>query len=117
MNRRYVGASNQVLRRKLEQLEFWGILRNAMPNSQEEIKIHRKDQHVLNCALNNEYFAHIIVSENQAHFVSTTIDYILPVIISKDAFLNPNDRQSACGDAKRVVRNIRKIGRKAMMKE
>ena len=112
LHRRFVGASYQVLRRKLEQLSSWGILKYAVPVSQDNIQIHRKDQHILECALNDECLGHFIITENQDHFVSTTREYLLPVIMSKDLFLDSNNRQNACGDVKRIIHDTRRIRRR-----
>lgn len=76
------------------------------------IPIKDDDQHVLDCALNSEYEVHLIIVDNQDHFISDLCGYNLPVLISTADFLEPSCRHTACAEAKRASNGIRSYGKK-----
>lgn len=112
LHRRFVGAGWQVLKSRVQKLESEGILRHENPLGQREIRIHRKDQHVIDCALNKENPVHIIVTDNVQHFVSEMRAFRLPLIVTHSDFLDDDHRHTDCSEAKRIHQRIQRTGEK-----
>ena len=113
LQKRYIGAARQVLESRIRKLYAEGILFETISNQQKEIVIHRKDQHVIDCALNDQFEVHIIVTDNQRDFVSDNTSYRLPILITSKEFLVVTNRNTICAEAKRVKNEIKKYGTKA----
>lgn len=115
LDKLYQGHGYSVYKRKVEQLEEWGALVWVKSVSQQDILIHRKDQHVLNCALTQDTNVCMIITDNCEHFQPTAGKLRLPVVITKDDFLDSNHRENACSQGKSILKEIKTRGIKARL--
>ena len=115
LERRYVGAGYQVLKSKLDVLWSQGILRYTQPADLQNAPVHRKDLHVLLCALNDEHEAHLIITDDDDDFNEIADIYLLPVVLTSRKFVNPNTRENSCSEASRVMEKVKQFGSKAKL--
>jgi len=113
LHKRFVGAGKQVLESRIRKLTNEGILFETDGIPQNLVVIDRKDQHVMDCAMNSTHIVHIIVTDNKHDFVATLKQYRLPQLLAYCEYVDQTQRQTACAEAKRIMSEIEQRGKQA----
>jgi len=107
IGRLYSGSPRTALEHALQGIKT--MIREAEPRRDSLILMNAKDQIHMDCAHNEEYPAHLLVSEDR-HFRDVKDRCPLPVILTFSEFMCDNMRTSACGDAKAVCGRVKQYG-------
>ncbi|TXT56935.1 MAG: hypothetical protein BAJATHORv1_20533 [Candidatus Thorarchaeota archaeon] len=116
LEKRIAGSGKRMAESMLRDLAEEGILKEIREDQQSMIIIHRKDQHVMNCALTNEHDVGFILTDNKPDFDSDK-NYRLPIVLTCTEFINSRGISTHCSEAKRVFQEIRQIGDSARLQE